>query len=115
MHATPERFEELTAEALDGLPEWVSERLENVEVIIEDDPPDDRPDLLGLYEGIPLTRRAVSYYGVLPDRISLFRRRIQATARDEEELRQAIEDTIVHEIAHFFGISDDRLDELGRD
>ena len=115
MHATPERFEELTAEALDGLPEWVSERLENVEVIIEDDPPDDRPDLLGLYEGIPLTRRAVSYYGVLPDRISLFRRRIQAMARDEEELRQAIEDTIVHEIAHFFGISDDRLDELGRD
>jgi predicted Zn-dependent protease with MMP-like domain len=115
MRVSPERFEQLTAEVLDGLPDWVRERLENVEVIIEDDPPDDRPDLLGLYEGIPLTRRSFSYFGVLPDRISLFRRRIQATAREEEELRQAIEDTIVHEIAHFFGISDDRLDELGRD
>lgn len=115
MRVSPERFEQLTAEVLDGLPDWVQERLENVEVIIEDDPPEDRSELLGLYEGIPLTRRAMSYYGVLPDRISLFRLRIQATARNEEELRQAIEETIVHEIAHFFGISDERLEELGRD
>jgi predicted Zn-dependent protease with MMP-like domain len=114
VRVSPERFEELVAEVLDGLPEWVQERLENVEVLVEDDPPDDRSDLLGLYEGIPLTNRASSYFGVLPDRITLYRRRIQATARDEEELRTAIEDTIVHEIAHFFGISDERLDELGR-
>jgi predicted Zn-dependent protease with MMP-like domain len=114
MRISPERFEELVAEVLDGLPQWVQERLENVEVLVEDEPPDDRPDLLGLYEGIPLTNRGISYFGVLPDRITLFRLRIQATARDEEELRESIEDTIVHEIAHFFGISDERLDELGR-
>jgi predicted Zn-dependent protease with MMP-like domain len=115
MRISPERFEQITAEVLDGLPDWVQERLVNVEVIVEGEPPADKGDLLGLYEGIPLTQRALSYFGVLPDRITLFRRRIQATARDEEELRDAIEDTIVHEIAHFFGISDERLDELGRD
>jgi predicted Zn-dependent protease with MMP-like domain len=114
VRVSPERFEQITAEVLDGLPDWVQERLENVEVIIEDEPPTDRSDLLGLYEGIPLTNRGISYYGVLPDRITLFRLRIQATAHDEEDLRGAIEDTIVHEIAHFFGISDERLDELGR-
>lgn len=115
VRVSPERFEQLTAEVLDGLPDWVQERLENVEVLVEDEPPDDRPDLLGLYEGIPLTNRGISYFGVLPDRITLFRLRIQATARDEEDLRGAIEETIVHEIAHFFGISDERLEELGRD
>lgn len=114
MRVSPERFEQLVTEVLDGLPDWIQQRLDNVEVIIEGDPPEDRADLLGLYEGIPLTKRAVSYFGVLPDRITLFRRRIEATARDEEALRQAIEDTVVHEIAHFFGISDRRLEELGR-
>lgn len=111
---TNDRFHELVAEALDGLPTWVQERMDNVEVLVEDDPPDDQPNLLGLYEGIPLTHRTSGYFGVLPDRITLFRSSIAAAARDERGLRRVIRDTVVHEVAHFFGISDDRLGELGR-
>lgn len=102
------------AEALDGLPAWVLDRLENVEILVEDDPPPDQPNLLGLYEGIPLTRRNSGYFGVLPDRITLFRSTIESAARDDRALRHIIGDTVVHEVAHFFGISDDRLRELGR-
>jgi predicted Zn-dependent protease with MMP-like domain len=109
------RFERLVAEAIDSLPAWVLERLENVDVVIEEEPPDDDPDLLGLYEGIPLTERGMDYAGVLPDRIVLFRRTIEAEAEDEEDLKRIVADTVVHEIAHFFGISDDRLRELGWD
>ncbi|MGH2556667.1 MAG: metallopeptidase family protein [Actinomycetota bacterium] len=110
-----ERFEELVAEALDGLPAWVLERMDNVEVLVEDDPPPDRRGLLGLYEGIPLTSRASGYFGVLPDRITLFRTTIEAAAENEQDLRELIRETVVHEVAHFFGISDERLEELGRD
>ena len=113
MITTRRRFEELAAEALDELPGWVLQRLENVEVLVEDDPPRDMPDLLGLYEGIPLTERGLNYFGVLPDRITLFRSTIQHLAQDEQSLRGAIGDTVVHEVAHFFGISDERLRELG--
>jgi predicted Zn-dependent protease with MMP-like domain len=111
---SPDRFEELVAEALDELPEWIRGRLENVDVLIEDDPPPGQPNLLGLYEGIPLTRRGVGYSGVLPDRITLFRRTIESTARSDADLRRLIGHTVVHEFAHFFGISDDRLRELDR-
>jgi predicted Zn-dependent protease with MMP-like domain len=114
MHVTRERFEELIAEALDGLPEWVHERLENVEVLVEDRPPSGQPGLLGLYHGIPLTQRGAGYFGVLPDRITLFRSTIQRQATDEQELRRVIGHTVAHEIAHFFGISDDRLREFDR-
>jgi predicted Zn-dependent protease with MMP-like domain len=107
-------FEQLVAEALDELPQWVRERLENVEVLVEDDPPADQPRLLGLYEGVPLTRRAGRYSGVLPDRITLFRSSIEASAGSEERLKAVIRHTIVHEVAHFFGITDARLNELGR-
>jgi predicted Zn-dependent protease with MMP-like domain len=109
-----ERFEELAADALDGLPEWVRDRLENVEVLIEPDPPPQQPGLLGLYQGIPLTRRGVGYGGVLPDRITLFRSTIMAGARTEADVRNRVRHTIVHEIAHHFGISDDRLREIDR-
>lgn len=109
-----ERFEELVAEALDGLPEWVQERLDNVEVLIEDRPPQGQPGMLGVYEGIPLTRRGSGYFGVLPDRITLFRSSISREAFDEEDLKRVVGHTVVHEIAHFFGISDDRLRELDR-
>jgi predicted Zn-dependent protease with MMP-like domain len=112
---SPERFERLVAEALDDLPAWVQERLENVEVLIEELPPSDHPHVLGLYEGIPLTNRGRGYFGVLPDRITLFRRPIQAVARNDRHMRRVVRDTVVHEIAHFFGISDQRLQELGRD
>jgi predicted Zn-dependent protease with MMP-like domain len=108
-------FDELVAEALDGLPAWVRGRLENVEVLLEDDPPRGERSLLGLYEGIPLTQRGLDYAGVLPDRITLFRRPIESAAGgDPNRLKAIVRHTVVHEIAHFFGISDDRLRELDR-
>ena len=109
-----ERFEQLTAEALDGLPEWVRERMDNVEVLIAAEPPADQPGLLGLYHGIPLTRRGIGYSGVLPDRITLFRSTILQGATSQREVGERIRRVVTHEIAHFFGISDDRLRELDR-
>lgn len=111
---TPERFDELVAEALDLLPGWVKRRLDNVAVVVEDRPPPDDPRLLGLYEGIPLTARD-NYFGVLPDRIRLFRSTIEREAEDEEDVRRVVEETVIHEVAHFFGISDERLHELDWD
>jgi predicted Zn-dependent protease with MMP-like domain len=116
MGVSRERFEELAARALDGLPAWVLERLDNVEVMIEDDTPAGHPKLLGLYHGIPLTERGAGYSGVLPDRITLYRRTIEAVAGDDEDrLERVITETVIHEVAHFFGISDRRLHDLGRD
>jgi predicted Zn-dependent protease with MMP-like domain len=113
---TRRRFEELAAEALDGLPDWVLDRLDNVDVVVEEEPPDEEPDLLGIYHGIPLTQRGLDYAGVLPDRIVLYRRTIEDEAGDdEEELRRVVAETVAHEVAHFFGISDERLRDLGRD
>jgi predicted Zn-dependent protease with MMP-like domain len=111
---TRERFEGLVADALDGLPPWVLERMENVEVVVIEVPPPDQPNLLGLYHGIPLTKRGAGYAGVLPDTITLYRSTIQRSARDEEQLRALITHTVEHEIAHFFGISDDRLRDMDR-
>lgn len=109
------RFEELAARALDGLPAWVRERLDNVDVVIEDNTPASQPGLLGLYHGIPITERGSGYSGVLPDRITLFRRTIEAAAGgNEERLERIITETVIHEVAHHFGISDDRLHDLGR-
>jgi predicted Zn-dependent protease with MMP-like domain len=105
------RFEELTVEALDSLPAWVLERLENVEVIVEDRPPRDEPNLLGRYHGIPLTERR-DYAGVLPDTITLYMRTIERVSRDEDDLRRVVAHTVEHEVAHFFGISDERLRDL---
>ena len=110
-----ERFEVLVVEALDGLPEWIRERLDNVDVLVEDEPPLGNPGLLGLYEGVPLTRRGLGYTGVLPDRITLFRANLERLSRgDDDVLRRAVRHTVVHEFAHFFGISDQRLRELDR-
>jgi predicted Zn-dependent protease with MMP-like domain len=108
------RFEALVAGALDGLPGWVQQRLENVAVVIADDPPGDQPFLLGLYQGIPLTQRGGNYAGMLPDRITLYRRPIEAVSRSDDELRERVRHTVMHELAHHFGISDDRLREIGR-
>jgi predicted Zn-dependent protease with MMP-like domain len=109
------RFNELVVDALNELPAWVRERLDNVEVLVADRPPDDQPNLLGLYEGIPLTERGLGYYGVLPDRITLYHSTIVMAARDEPDVKRVIQETVVHEIAHFFGISDERLHDLGKD
>ena len=108
------RFEELVAEALDALPGWVLERIENVEVIVEDRPPRDQPNLLGLYHGIPLTERGEFHSGpIFPDTITLYRRTIEREARgDDVRLRDVVVHTVEHEVAHHFGISDDRLREL---
>jgi predicted Zn-dependent protease with MMP-like domain len=110
------RFEELVVEAIEDLPEWVHERLDNVEVLVEDEPPPGQPGLLGLYQGIPLTRRSPGgYFGVLPDRITLYRSTIERAAhREGRGLKDVIAHTVVHEFAHFFGISDDRLREIDR-
>ena len=106
-------FEALVAEALDELPAWVAERLENVEVLIEDRPPRGEPGLLGRYHGIPLTKRDRGYAGVLPDTITLYRSTIErASGGNPERLRRVVAHTVEHEVAHFFGISDDRLREL---
>src|SRR3972149_11684786 len=107
------RVERLVAEALDRLPAWVLERMDNGEGVVEEEPPEHEPGLLGLYEAVPMTKRGMNYAGVLPDRITLFRSTIEAEARDEEDLKAGIADTVVHEVAPFFGISDARLAELG--
>jgi predicted Zn-dependent protease with MMP-like domain len=105
-------FDELVAEALDSLPDWVLDRLENVEILVEERPPRREPNLLGLYHGIPLTKRGAGYAGVLPDTITLYRRTIERLARDDDHLRSLIAHTVEHEVAHFFGISDDRLRDM---
>lgn len=106
-----ERFSELVGRALDELPDELWDRLENVVVIIEDSNQDD-PDLLGLYEGIPLTDRW-DYAGVLPDRIAIYRRPLCAMCADEEELVEEVKITVVHEVAHHVGIDDHDLHQLG--
>jgi predicted Zn-dependent protease with MMP-like domain len=111
--AASKRFDDLVARALDDIPEQFRSALENVDVVIDETP--DRPDLLGLYEGIPLTKRGTGYAGVLPDRITIFRRTIERLARDDADLVRLVRETVVHELAHHFGISDDRLRELGKD
>jgi predicted Zn-dependent protease with MMP-like domain len=111
-----ERFMALVAEALDALPDWVHGALDNVEVLVDDHPPEGvDADTLGLYEGIPLTERGADYTGVLPDRITLFAMPIASEAGpDPEVLKRVIGETVVHEIAHHFGIDDERLHEIDR-
>ncbi len=107
-----ERFEELVGEALDSIPEGLGRLMDNVAVVVKDGSP--RSGLLGRYDGIPLTERSHGYEGmVLPDRITIFRLPILAVCADEEEVVEQVRITVVHEVAHHFGIDDERLDELG--
>jgi predicted Zn-dependent protease with MMP-like domain len=112
---TPEeRFMELAADAVDGLPEWVHDAMDNVEVFVEDLAPSNEPGLLGLYHGVPLSKRGTHYAGALPDHITLYRAPIERLARgSDDRLRRIIAHTVAHEVAHHFGISDDRLREIG--
>ena len=105
------RFEELVGDALDGLPENLGRAMENVAIVVDDIAPPGR--LLGLYEGIPLTERGTSYSAAMPDRITIFQRSICDMCEDEEEVVEAVRRTVIHEVAHHFGIGDHRLDELG--
>ncbi len=106
-----ERFEELVGEALDEVPPQLVALMDNVVVLVEDEPPE--PGLLGLYEGVALTERATSYAGMLPDRITIYRQPVLELCEDEDEVAEEITVTVVHEIAHHFGIDDERLHELG--
>ena len=113
LEVSRERFEELVADALDEIPPELAQLISNCVVLVEDDVPPGSPPLMGLYVGIPLTERAHWYSGVLPDRITLYRRPILAVCRTHDDVVDEVLVTVVHEIAHHFGIDDERLHELG--
>ncbi len=112
-------FEQLVTEALDTLPEDLQSRMDNVEVVIEQEPPPEvaaeltgNEEVFGLYHGIPLTERS-HYDRALPDRISIYEGPLRRAARTEETIRSEVRRTVIHELAHHFGIDDERLEELG--
>ena len=106
-----ERFEELVADALDSIPAELGSLMDNVAVFVEEG---HNPNLLGLYTGVPLTRRDAGYAGmVMPDRITIYRRPILARCATEQDVVDQVRVTVVHEVAHHFGIDDERLHELG--
>jgi predicted Zn-dependent protease with MMP-like domain len=117
-------FEQLAQEAFDGLPEVIRERTENVRIVVEEYPTAEvvrrmrlpsRRALLGLYEGIPLPHRGTSYgaYPVVPDTITLYRKNIEAHARTDDEIRTVVRDTIIHEVAHHYGLDEDEVRRAG--
>jgi predicted Zn-dependent protease with MMP-like domain len=107
----PERFEEMVAEALDGLPPKLGEIMTNVAVTVEHGR--GPAGLLGLYRGIPLPQRTTSYAGVLPDQITIYRHASCAVCRTESDVVEQVRRTVIHEVGHHFGIDDARLRELG--
>lgn len=112
MEMTRRRFEELVADALDLIPAELTAAMDNVVVLVEDHH-DEEPDLLGLYEGVALTERTSSYGGVLPDRITVYQDAILSMCADEDEVVHEVAVTVVHEVAHHFGIDEDTLHALG--
>ncbi|ALV34843.1 MULTISPECIES: metallopeptidase family protein [Streptomyces] len=113
LEMTRESFEELVSQALDRIPPELTRVMDNVAVFVEDEPPADDPDLLGLYEGTPLTDRGEWYAGVLPDRISIYMGPTLRHCATREDVVHEVAVTVIHEIAHHFGIDDARLHELG--
>ncbi len=118
-----DQFKELVAIAVESLPDNLKDSLHNIDIVIEDWPSretlDDlrikhRQDLLGLYQGVPLTKRGRGYNMVLPDKITIFQKPIEMRYHSEEQLIKRIQGVVKHEIAHYFGISDSRLREIGR-
>ncbi len=111
---TRKEFEEAVADALDALPPELAAMMNNVVILVEDDAPSDAPDLLGLYEGTPLTERDGWWAaGSLPDRVTIFRNPTLEYCQTRQDVVDEVAVTVVHEIAHHFGIDDDRLHELG--
>jgi predicted Zn-dependent protease with MMP-like domain len=108
---SPDRFEDMVVTALDGLPDELGRLMRNVAVMVEHG--QGPPGLLGLYEGVPLTSRSTQYAGVLPDRITIYQQAICALCWSESEVAEQVRKTVIHEVAHHFGISDDRLRDLG--
>ena len=122
IHVSVEEFEDLVASALDLIPEPFASKLDNVQVVVADEPSAEElavvglppgATLYGLYQGIPQTQRNASYSWVLPDKITIYRGPLVRASRDADDVRRQVATTVIHEIAHHFGISDDRLDELG--
>lgn len=113
MDMTADAFEELVVDELDRLPDDMVEGLDNVVFVVEDRPEDGSLDLLGLYDGLALTERTQYGMGELPDRIVVYREPHLAACDDEDGLRDEVHTTLVHEIAHFYGIDDEQLHELG--
>ncbi|HHU37954.1 MAG TPA: metallopeptidase family protein [Propionibacterium sp.] len=108
-----DEFEGYVNQALGSIPDELLDLLDNCVILVADDAPEEDPELLGLYEGIPLTERGASYGGVLPDTITIFRNPTLAICDTVDDVVDEVHITVVHEIAHFFGIDDDRLHELG--
>ena len=118
---TRERFTELVQEALDGIPRRFRDAMKNVAVVVEDEPSQELLDdldmdpgdtLFGLYHGTPLTQRGSSYGNVLPDRISIYKLPIEAACEDEDDIRQCIAETVIHEFGHYFGLSEEEIEEI---
>jgi predicted Zn-dependent protease with MMP-like domain len=110
----PERFDALVDRALDGIPDELARLVRNVVVLVEDEPPEGEPDdLLGLYEGVALTERDSQLTMNLPDRIFIFRGPLLDYCDSEEQLVEEVRITVVHEVAHHFGIDDQRLHDHG--
>ena len=121
VRVSQDHFEQLVADAIEALPERFLSQLNNVVIVVEDRPTQEQrafhglspnETLFGLYEGVPKTERG-SYSPTFPDRITIFKRPIESSSDTEEELARQVRDTVVHEVAHYFGIDDDRLHELG--
>ncbi len=109
-----DEFQDAVGDALDQIPDELTRLLSNVAVLVEDEPPPDEPDLLGIYEGTPLTERDGWWdAGSLPDRITIFKGPLERMCVDRDDLLDEIAVTVVHEVAHHFGVDDDRLHELG--
>lgn len=118
---TRERFTKLVEEALQGIPPRFREAMDNVAVVVEDEPseelleelemePDD--DLFGLYQGTPLTERGSTYGNSLPDRISIYQLPIEDACEDDEDIRQCVAETVIHEFGHYFGLSEEEIQEI---
>lgn len=107
-------FESEVDRVLEELPQWVLDQIDNLVVVVEDEPPPGQGDLLGVYEGVSLAERG-DYFGVMPDRIVIYRQPHLEMGLEENELREEIRKTVLHEIAHHLGIDDARLAELGWD
>lgn len=108
----PQRFDELVSDALDLIPAQLAAAMDNVVILVEDRHPDE-PELLGLYEGVALTERDSDYGGSLPDAITIYREALLDFCDSEDDVVEEVAITVIHEIAHHFGIDDDRLEELG--
>ncbi|WP_259177778.1 metallopeptidase family protein [Mycetocola sp. BIGb0189] len=113
MEMDPDTFDTLVNDVFEALPEEVTEGLENVAIAIEDLPEDGSLDLLGLYHGVDLTERGQYGFGEMPDLISLYRLPLLNYCEDEEDLREQVRITLVHEIGHYYGIDDEELHRLG--